>query len=306
MRNDLRRRLGLPALLALALLAPGRARADLLDEDDKPPPPPTPKPSIPDEVQAPPDQPSYPSTTPKKGTPPASDGKKSPAGGKSTAPHSLPDNDEEASPHGQTTSVLPPKKGPKAAKPKGAKPEAQEPVHFKSEGLKGLRERGEVELMQNVVVTQGTMRLEAQHAKIFFDEKAHDVVKVVADGDVKMFKVDEDSGEKIKAFGNEVVFDNKARTVVMEGNARLWRGADLVRGKKITYEMDSGWIFADRIAGEVHAPDKDQPKSAKDLDAPDPGPGDDAAGDTGKGATGKAAGGKGPGAKGSGGQGAKK
>jgi hypothetical protein len=42
----------------------------------------------------------------------------------------------------------------------------------------------------------------------------------------------------------------------MEGNARLWRGTDLVRGKKIVYEMDTGWIRGDRVAGELHPGDQ--------------------------------------------------
>ena len=54
-----------------------------------------------------------------------------------------------------------------------------------------------------------------------------------------------------------VVIDVGINRVELEGNARLWRGADLVRGKKIIYEMDTGWIRADRVAGEVHPPEKD-------------------------------------------------
>jgi lipopolysaccharide export system protein LptA len=129
-------------------------------------------------------------------------------------------------------------------------------VHFESKGLRALKEKGTAELIQDVVVTQGTLRLEADQAKIYYDDDVKDVVRVVAEGNIKIFKVDEESGEKIKAFGDRVEFDNKARTVVLEGNARLWRGADLVRGKKITYELDSGWIKADRVAGEVHPPEE--------------------------------------------------
>lgn len=148
------------------------------------------------------------------------------------------------------TSVKPPKKA-------GA--QAKEPVHFESKGLKGLREKGLVELVDDVVVTQGKFRLEAEKALVYFDEAAHDVVRVVADGNVKIFNLDEKTGEKLKAYGNQVVFFNKDRRVVMEGNARLWRGEDsVIRGKKITYEMDTGWIRADRVAGELAPTEKDK------------------------------------------------
>ena len=146
---------------------------------------------------------------------------------------------------------------------KGKKENA--PVHFESKGLKGLREKGMVELVQDVIVTQEEMRLEAEHAQVFFDESSHEVTKVVAEGNVKISGVDENSGEKFKAFGNQAVFLNKDRIVVLEGNARLWRGEDsVIRSKKITYEMNTGWIKADRVAGELAPNEKDKASGVKD------------------------------------------
>jgi lipopolysaccharide transport protein LptA len=151
------------------------------------------------------------------------------------------------------TSIIPPKK----PQSKSGKKKDKEPVHFESKGLKGLREKGMVELIQDVVVTQGDMKMEADHAQVFFDEASHEVQKVVAEGNVKIHGIDENSGEKFRAYGNQAVFLNKERTVVLEGNAKLWRGEDsVIRSKKITYEMDTGWIKADRVAGELAPGDK--------------------------------------------------
>lgn len=152
----------------------------------------------------------------------------------------------------------PPAKG--ATGNKNAKPgsDKNEPVHFESKGLRGLREKGTVELIEDVVVTQGDLRVEADRAQLFYDGNQREVVKVVANGNVKMFNIDQSTGEKMRAFCDQVVFLNSERTVVMEGNARLWRGTQsVIRGKKITYEMDSGWIKADRVEGEL------QPEEAK-------------------------------------------
>lgn len=148
-------------------------------------------------------------------------------------------------------SYLPPS-GKNLGQKGAASEDSKQPIHFESNGLRALKEKGTAELLENVVVTQGTLRLEADKAKIFYDDDIKDVVRVIAEGNVKIFKIDEESGEKIKAYGDRVEFDNKARTVVLDGNARLWRGADLVRGKKISYELDTGWVKADRVAGEVH------------------------------------------------------
>ena len=169
------------------------------------------------------------------------------------------------SPHPQTrasdhqTTVVPPKRPQSSAakqKPKGSS--ADLPVHFDSRGLKALRDKGMVELMQDVVVTQGEMRLEAEQAQVFFEEGARDkkdrgLVKVIAAGHpVRIFGIDENSGERFRAFGNQAVFLNRERTVVLDGDAHLWRGEDaVIRSRKITYEMDSGWIRADRVAGEL-------------------------------------------------------
>lgn len=135
--------------------------------------------------------------------------------------------------------------------------EKREPVHFESKGLRGLREKGTVELIEEVIITQGELRLEADRAQIYYDEDQKEVVKVVAVGNVKIENVEQSTGEKMKAYSNQVLFNNKDRTVVMEGNARLWRGSQaVIRGKKITYEVDSGWIKADRVAGELQPEEK--------------------------------------------------
>lgn len=160
---------------------------------------------------------------------------------------------------GSQTILEPKSKAKRETKQNSAVEDSKQPVQFESKGLQALKEKGTAELIDDVVVTQGTMRMEADKAKIYYDDNVKDVVRVVAEGNVKIFKIDEETGEKIKAFGDRVEFDNKLRTVVLDGNPRLWRGADLVRGKKIIYELDTGWIRADRVAGEVH-PQEDKKK----------------------------------------------
>lgn len=248
------RRVDLLLLAALAapalLLVPApTAFADLLDEEEepvaKPPPSPQAQPApAPAAKPASPSKPATPQTSPKPAAQPAPAVQPAP-----------PPSSPASRPPGASGASLAPK-GNKAGANGPAADDSKQPVHFESKGLRALKEKGTAELIQDVVVTQGTLRLEADKAKIYYDDDVKDVVRVVAEGNIKIFKVDEESGEKIKAFGDRVEFDNKARIVVLEGNARLWRGADLVRGKKITYELDSGWIKADRVAGEVHPPEE--------------------------------------------------
>ncbi len=146
-----------------------------------------------------------------------------------------------------------PKSSPKGVKPATSEPQEKLPVHFTSLGFKGLREKGLVELVQEVVVTQGEFKLEAENAKLYFSEHSRDVQKVLAIGQpVKITNIDPNTGERIEAFGNQVLFNNEDRVVLLEGNAKIKKGQNsTIKGKKITYELDSGWIKADRVAGEV-------------------------------------------------------
>jgi lipopolysaccharide transport protein LptA len=228
-------------LAGAVVLAAGRARADIIDEDE---PTVQPKPTV-DAGAAP--------TTP----PAASDG--STKSGATTppkpAPTTAPGKPKTPPTAGPGQAVIPPKNPGKPRAPRNN----NEPVHFESKNLKGLRNKGTVELVQNVVVTQGTTRLEADHAMVYYDEAAKDVVRVVANGNVRMSGIDENSGQKVRAFGDEVIYMNKERTVVLDGNARLWRGDDsVIRSKKITYEMDTGWIVTDRVEGELTPQEKDR------------------------------------------------
>ncbi len=212
----------------------GTAYADLLDEEEEAPVvTPKPAPDVPEKkpvLKPAPKIPNSGSTDPSPSSTTQKPAVKNPVSG-STAPGIKNDKDEVGSP--------------------------REPVHFESKGLRGLREKGTVELIEEVIITQGELRLEAERAKIFYDEGQKEVARVVAEGNVKIFNVERSTGEKMRAFCDKVEFLNKNRTVIMEGNARLWRGTQsVIRGKKITYEIDSGWIKGDRVAGELQPEDK--------------------------------------------------
>ena len=214
----------------------GPAYADLLDEEEETPIV-TPKPA-PDEVVKKPVLKPVPKSTDEEGddsanskTNPQKPPTKSPTKGTPTVPGVKSNKDDVETP--------------------------REPVHFESKGLRGLREKGTVELIEEVIITQGELRLEADKAKIFYDEGQKEVARVVAEGNVKINNVEQSTGEKMKAFCNQVEFLNKNRTVIMEGNVRLWRGTQsVIRGKKMTYEIDSGWMKGDQVAGELQPEDK--------------------------------------------------
>jgi lipopolysaccharide transport protein LptA len=231
--------------LLLILFFDGSAMADLLDEEEEPAVV-TPKP-VPETPENKPVPKPAPRTT--------DDGEGS-------------NSNSKAAPAKPVTKNPAAKGQPTAPGVKGNKDDVgtpREPVHFESKGLRGLKEKGTVELIEEVIITQGELRLEADRAKIFYDESQKEVARVLAEGNVKIFNVERSTGEKMRAFSNQVEFLNKNRTVIMEGNARLWRGTQsVIRGKKITYEIDSGWIKGDRVAGELQPEEKDKEKKIDD------------------------------------------
>lgn len=135
-----------------------------------------------------------------------------------------------------------------------------EPITWKSKGLRAAKDRGTLELNQDVQVVQGDLELTSNHAKIFRDEVLKQVSKVVVTGNVKIVKSSLDPLEKVVGTGNEAIFLNSERKVTLKGNAKLVRGPDILRGKQITYELDSGWISVDNVEGVMQPNEKDKVK----------------------------------------------
>ena len=75
----------------------------------------------------------------------------------------------------------------------------KKPIKLKSEGLKGSRSTGKVILKKNVQISQGDLEITCDEASILFDEKNEEIEKVIAEGKVKMKKLDETTNVKISA-----------------------------------------------------------------------------------------------------------
>ena len=133
-------------------------------------------------------------------------------------------------------------------------------VKFWSKNLSGFREQGSLMLEQDVVVNQNDVHIEADKATIFFTKGGNEVTQVHAVGNVKFSRIDPETGLPITADGQEAVFDNAKRIVIMKGDPVLHRGSDTVRGKVIQYDLTNGWVKADRVEGVVQPVAKKVPQ----------------------------------------------
>lgn len=154
-----------------------------------------------------------------------------------------------------------------------------EPVKFWSKVFSGQNKEGILVLEEDVVVTQGDLRIAADKATLYADKATNEWTKVVAVGNVFFSKKDPETGLPVTAESREAIFDNAARTVVLKGDPKLNRGTDVVRGKQITYDLNTGWVKATRVEGVVQATKQEPAK-------PDATKSDAVKTDTKKGATG--------------------
>ncbi|BAK78088.1 lipopolysaccharide transport periplasmic protein LptA [Pseudogulbenkiania sp. NH8B] len=90
----------------------------------------------------------------------------------------------------------------------------------------------------NVVVTQGTLRVNADRVVVTRDDKGNQTVQ--ATGKVVTFRQKMDGkDEYIEGQASRLDYTGITNTAVLTGNARVKRGEDLVIGDVITYNTQS-------------------------------------------------------------------
>ncbi len=147
----------------------------------------------------------------------------------------------------------------KSAKGKTKEQRQKAPVHWKSEGTTTYsQDRSTITLSKNVMITQDDLRLQSDEAKVTFMPKnsgESGVKLAVLDGKVDIARYSTDPSERMNAKSDRATFDNQQQVVTLDGNARLWRAGDLVRGERIIYDLTSGMIKIDKAQGVVQ-PDR--------------------------------------------------
>ncbi|MFK7873138.1 MAG: lipopolysaccharide transport periplasmic protein LptA [Oligoflexales bacterium] len=129
------------------------------------------------------------------------------------------------------------------------------PIHYSSQNLRGTREAGLLELKTAVTVTQGSLKVTSDNAKIHFTEQ-EEMERVEALGHVKIHTIDPESGKKVRAHSDELTYHEQDRIITLSGHAKLWRGDDMLQGQVIQYNLDTGWIKVQKVKGQLHTTEK--------------------------------------------------
>lgn len=138
-----------------------------------------------------------------------------------------------------------------------------EPVFFEANGLFGEKEKGFLELKQNVKINQADMSLSSDQGKIFFDPISKEVKSVLTQGKVLFKKIDLKTKEDIKAMSDQAEFDAGQQIITLKGNASLTKGKDTIKGAVIVYELKTGLIRAEKIQGTLEPSKRKQKEESK-------------------------------------------
>lgn len=131
-------------------------------------------------------------------------------------------------------------------------PVSLKPIKWQAQGLKANKSKNIIELVNNVQIKQEDLKCNSDKAIIYLNN-SNSVSKVIAEGNVKIHKKATTDLQAITARGEKAIYDNIKRRIVLTGNAFLWRGKDLVKGKEISFDIDTGWIYVNKVEGLVNS-----------------------------------------------------
>lgn len=126
-----------------------------------------------------------------------------------------------------------------------------QPLDVHAGGLDGLISQHGDTLLTDVIITQGTLRIEAAHATV--SRENGNVTRVVLLGEPALLQQENDDGVLMKAQANRIQYDTSSETVLLTGAVRIDQGRDVFRGARVTYDTRNGHISGDGgSGGRIH------------------------------------------------------
>ena len=110
-------------------------------------------------------------------------------------------------------------------------------------GLDGPISQSGDTLLTDVIITQGSLRIEAARATVSRDDG--EVTKVVLQGEPASLQQENDDGVLMKAQARRIDYDTHIETVVLTGAVRIDQGRDVFRGERVRYDTRNGRITGD-------------------------------------------------------------
>jgi lipopolysaccharide export system protein LptA len=108
----------------------------------------------------------------------------------------------------------------------------KEPIKIKSDTLHADNDKKTAVFEGKVVARQGDMTLYADRLVISYSSNGHDLSKVEAFGNVRVFQTNR------QATGAHAVYDPKGAKITLDGSPKVVQGEDVVTGKVIVYYVN--------------------------------------------------------------------
>jgi len=106
------------------------------------------------------------------------------------------------------------------------------PIDISSDTVEGDQRQNSVTFKGNVIAKQENTTIYANALVITYDSENKKVREIVASGNVKVVNLDR------RATGQRVIFNQDENKVVLEGDAVIREGENVVRGERVTYYIN--------------------------------------------------------------------
>jgi lipopolysaccharide export system protein LptA len=117
------------------------------------------------------------------------------------------------------------------------------PIDITSDTVEADQKTNTVTFKGNVVAKQEDTTLYANTLTIFYDEKTKKLKEIVAVGNVKVVKLER------RATSQKATFDQDKNKVVLDGDAVVREGANVIRGERITFYVDEERSVVEPVKG---------------------------------------------------------
>jgi lipopolysaccharide export system protein LptA len=140
------------------------------------------------------------------------------------------------------------------------KSDADQPINIRARRVEANEKTGESVYSGNVVMTQGSLTIEADRLEVILREGQTELIR--AAGKPMRMRARTDAGENIRARAARAEYHGKARKIDFFGNVELRRDGDVFTGAVLHYLLDDETFTAEggdegRVSATIQPAKKD-------------------------------------------------
>ncbi len=136
------------------------------------------------------------------------------------------------------------------------------PIDITSDTVEADQKTNKVTFKGNVIAKQEDTTLYANTLTILYDPNTKKLKEIIAVGNVKVVQLDR------RATGEKATFDQEKNKVVLDGEAVVREGANVIRGERIIFYVDEGRSVVEggqggRVSTTITPPPKEEEEEKK-------------------------------------------